>query len=232
MGDKRGDDHGSGTAFGVEGAGVRRDRAGAVLRHAAFRSGGRCGADRPQGFGAQLAGRHHRAGPPLGGAGSEIAGRRGGVPEVDGKRRRPAGGFSAGGDGAAGAGTRRGAEAQPQAGVRPHDRLGPDRPLRQGRRPRHELYRHHRGPARHRHRREAGAAAQSGGGFRRRRALSGVRPAGRGDPCPGHRPGPGDRLRHERWGRLADGHVLWLQGGRRLGREPPLQPAGRRRALL
>ena len=45
--------------------------------------------------------------------------------------------------------------AQPAAGLRPHDRLGPGRPARRTRRPRHQLHRAHRRAARHRPRRRA-----------------------------------------------------------------------------
>ncbi len=40
------------------------------------------------------------------------------------------------------------AEAQSEARLRPHDRLGPDRAARAGRRPRHQLHRAHRRAAR------------------------------------------------------------------------------------
>ena len=89
-------------------------------------------------------------------------------------------------------------------------------PLRPGRRPRHQLHRHHRRAARDRHRGQAGPAAQPGRRLRRRRALPRVRPAGRGDPRPRHRAGPGDRLRHDRRRGLADVDVLRHDGVGRL----------------
>ena len=65
---------------------------------------------------------------------------------------------------------------------------------------------------------EAGAAAQPGRRFRRRRALPGVRHAGRVLEARELGQGPGDRRRHERRRRLADDHVLRHERQRALGR--------------
>ena len=70
--------------------------------------------------------------------------------------------------------------AQPGPGLRPHDRLRPERPAVAGRRARPELHRADRRAACHRPgRRQAGAAAEPGGRLRRRRAVPGDGPAGR-----------------------------------------------------
>ena len=67
-------------------------------------------------------------------------------------------------------------QAQPEAGLRPHDRLGPGRAARAARRPRHQLHRARRRAARLRPQgRGAGAAAQPGRRFRRRRHAARLR---------------------------------------------------------
>ncbi len=92
--------------------------------------------------------------------------------------------------------------AQPAAGLRPHDRLGPGRAARRARRPRHQLHRARRRAERHRpRRRSAGAAAQSRRRLRRRRHAARVRHRLRPDrgaherPRPGRRRGDGRRRR-------------------------------------
>ncbi len=93
------------------------------------RPGRRRRAHRPQGRRARRSeDRRHRARPPLGGARPEgPGGGRDARCTLMDKRRRGVRGLPAGRDGAAGPRPRRGAEAQSEAGLRPHDRLGPVR---------------------------------------------------------------------------------------------------------
>ena len=104
--------------------------------------------------------------------------------------------------------------AQSEAGLRPHDRLGPGRPARQGGRPRHQLHRADRRAARDRRQGQADAAAQPGRRLRRRRHAAGlrhgVRPAGSAELGQG----PGGRCRDGRWRGAAAGRHL-RHGGRR-----------------
>ena len=107
--------------------------------------------------------------------------------------------------------------AQSEAGLRPHDRLGPGGPARQGGRPRHQLHRAHRRAACDRRQGQADAAAQPGRRLRRRRHAArlrhGVRPA-RGAALG---QGPGDRCR--------DGRRRGAAAGRHLrhGRRRPVE---------
>ena len=107
---------------------------------------------------------------------------------------------------------------QPEAGVRPHDRLGPGRALRPDRRPRHQL---------HRPRRRAGpigrageapdAADQPGRRLRRRRHAARprhLRRAARGRPL---RSGPGGRRGHGRRRRPAHDDDPLVPGHGHLG---------------
>ena len=96
--------------------------------------------------------------------------------------RRPDRGLPPGRDGAPRRRPRRLPGPQPEARLRPHDRLGPGRPVRAGGRPRHQLHLAGRRAGPHRPgRRGAGAAAQPGRRLRRRRHAArlrrGVRPA-------------------------------------------------------
>ena len=75
-----------------------------------------------------------------------------------------------------GLGPERAPRAQPEARLRPDDRLGPGRAARGARRPRHQLHRADGRPARDRARgRRAGAAAQPGRRLRRRRDAARLR---------------------------------------------------------
>ena len=121
---------------------------------------------------------------------------------------------------------------QPEARLRPHDRLGSGRSLRAGRRSRHQLHRaRRRARALRPGRLEADAADQRRRRLRRRRDAHGVRrrvrprgvgPLGQG---PGDRRGDGRRL-----GR-AHGDDVGLPGARHLGRVRH-QRARHRRAVL
>ena len=138
------------------------------------------------------------------------------VLDLLGQRRRADRRLSSRRDGAARARPRRGAGAQSAPGLRPHDRMGPGRPAGAGRRPRHQLHLGHRRAGRDRHQGQAGAAAQSGRRFRRRRALSGGRRARRAAGSQKIRQGPGGRRRDVRRRGVADVDVL------RHGRGGPL----------
>ena len=144
--------------------------------------------------------------------------RRGAAP--GGARRRDRRGLSPRRDGAPRPRPGGAAGAQPEAGLRPHDRLGPGRAARRPRRPRHQLHRPVGRAARDRPgRRAAGAAAQPGRRLRRRRHAARVRHRLRRDrgaqqrPRPGRRRGDGRRrlaagddvLRHARRRQLARG---------------------------
>ena len=98
---------------------------------------------------------------------------------------------------------------EPAAGVRPHDRLGPGRAVRPGRRPRHQLHRAGRRPRPLRSPwRAADAAAQHGRRLRRRRHAPGLRCRVRPPRGPAQRPGAGGRRGHGRRFGRADDHVL------------------------
>ena len=89
--------------------------------------------------------------------------------------------------------------AQSEAGVRPHDRLRPGRPAGAGRRPRHQLHRARRRAACHRPQgRGAGAAAEPGRRFRRRRHVPGLRRRVRAAGGAEVGQGPGGGRRHGR----------------------------------
>ena len=90
--------------------------------------------------------------------------------------RRADRGLPARRDGAARPRPRRVPRPQPEARLRPHDRLGPGRPVRADRRPRHQLHRARRRARPDRRRGEAaGAAAQPGRRLRRRRHAARLR---------------------------------------------------------
>ncbi|KAK0330356.1 hypothetical protein LTR94_033164, partial [Friedmanniomyces endolithicus] len=137
--------------------------------------------------------------PPLDRARPEGSGiGRGGAPHREGRRcdhrrvppRR---------DGTVGAGAGRAAGRQSAAGIRPHDRLGPDRADGAAAGPRHQLYRDlGRAPRAGPRGREADAADQPGGRFRRRGDVPGVRDACGAAPRAAHRRGAGSRCRDDR----------------------------------
>ena len=102
---------------------------------------------------------------------------------------------------------------QPEARLRPHDRLGPGRPVRPGRRPRHQLHRARRRARGHRPRRRgAGPAAQPGRRLRRRRHVPRLRRGVRAARGQALGPGPGRRRRHGRRRGRAHDHVPRLHG--------------------
>ena len=149
-----------------------------------------------------------------------------------GQRRRADRRLSSRRDGAAGARARRRAGAQSAPGLRPHDRMGPGRPAGAGRRPRHQLHLGHRRAGRDRRQGKAGAAAQSGRRFRRRRALSRGRRARGAAGSEKIRQGTGGRRRDVRRRGLADVDVLRHGGRGPLDRRAREQFPRRRRAFL
>ena len=89
--------------------------------------------------------------------------------------------------------------AQPAAGLRPDDRLGPGRPVGPGGRARHELHRDHRCPARSGPGHEPAALPdQPGRRLRRRLDVPRDRHPRRAPRGAGQRPGPGRRRRDRR----------------------------------
>ena len=174
-----------GTVEGTAHHRTGRHRPRAVLRDAAGRHGRRRGAHRPHrsqwpGRADGQALRHQRPQPPLGGAGPEVARRPRRGAAADRRRRHPDRGFPPRRGRAAGAGPGRLPCDQSGPGLRPHDRLRPERADVAGRRSRPQLHRTDRRAACHRPgRRQAGAAAEPGGRLRRRRAVPGDGPAGR-----------------------------------------------------
>ena len=217
---------------------IRRTRPGTVLRHAAGRHGRRSGAHRPQGqkrLGGPLRPRQghpqprparHRARPQAPGwprhrARSGGPGRgadRGFPPRRDGAPRPRTGDLPG---------------AQSASGIRPHDRLGPERAAGPQRRPRHQLPRPLRRARCHRPPRfRPGAAAQPGGGLRRRRDAAGGGRARCGDRSARLGQGPGGGCRDDRRLRAADGDELHPQGDGPVATGTPEQSARRRRPLL
>ena len=132
--------------------------------------------------------------PPVGGARPQEPGRRRAALRLAEQADAIDRGVPPRRDGAARPRPRRLLGAQPAAGLRPHDRLGPGRPARAARRPRHRLHRALRRAARDRPRRRgAGAAAQPGRRLRRRRHAAGLRHRLRRDRGARERPRPGRR---------------------------------------
>ena len=125
------------------------------------------------------------------------------------------------------------AGAQPAAGVRAHDRLGPGRPARRPRRPRHQLHRPVGRAARDRPRRRgAGAAAQPGRRLRRRRHAARLRHRLRRDRGAQQRSRPGRRCGDGRRRVAARDDVLRHARRRQLERGARRQHPRRRRALV
>ncbi len=211
-----------------------RPGSGPVLRNAVGRLGRRRGSRRrPRGCGRRAAHRLHgpaqpavagrrRQGSPRHGTGAPVGRGRGRVRRRVPARRRRTVGHRAG----------RVAGAQSPPGVCPHDGLRAGRTPGRARRPRHQLHRPGRSPARHRHRRIAGAATESGRGLRRRRDAAGGGVAQRDPRGPPVGGGSGARRGDGRRRRDADGAVL--RDGRRwhLARPPRGQSARRRGPLL
>ena len=131
-----------------------------------------------------------------------------------------------------GLGPERGAGAQSAPGLWPHDRMGSGRPAGAGRRPRHQLHLGHRRAGRDRHQGKAGAAAQPGRRFRRRRALPRGRRARRAAGGVKIRQGTGGRCRDVRRRGIADVDVLRHDGRGPLDRRAREQFPRRRRAFL
>ena len=127
--------------------------------------------------------------------------------------RRADRGLPARRDGAARPRPRRVPRPQPEARLRPHDRLGPGRPVRAGRRPRHQLHRARRRARPTRPgRRGAGAAAQPGRRLRRRRHVPRLRRGVRAARGAAQRRGPGGRRGDGRRRGGADDDVLGDSG--------------------
>ncbi len=104
--------------------------------------------------------------------------------------------------------TRRVPRPQPAAGLRPDDRLGPGRPVEPGGRPRHELHRDHRHPARPGPGQgEAAVPGEPGRRLRRRIDVPRHRHPGRPARGEGLRRGPGRRRRDRRRHRAPQHHA-------------------------
>ncbi len=145
-----------GTAGWHQDRGARGHRSRAVRGDAAFRDGRGRVAHRPPRVGGQ---RHKglrqapsaaQPGAPSGRGGPQEPARRRSDQATDRERRRGRRGLSAGSSRTSGPRPRGLPALQSQAGLRPHDRLGPGRPSRRRPRSRHQLHRLDRRAACHR----------------------------------------------------------------------------------
>jgi hypothetical protein len=228
----------SGTAAGGTGRRVRRAGAGSVLRHAAGRPGRRRRPHRPAGR-TRRTDRRPRVDVAAGSRqaldrarpqGPRRPRRRAGAGRAG---RRPAGGVPARCHGTPGPRARRAAGVEAVAGLRPDDRLGPDRTAGELCRARHRVHRAAGGagcvgPAR----RGPGAADEPAGRFRGRGSVPCAGRGGRTGARPGDGGGAGggrrDRGRHRR----PDHDDPRAARRRRLARPARCQPAGHGCAVL
>ena len=121
----------------------------------------------------------------------------------------------------------------PTPGLRPDDRVGPGRAVEPGRRPRHELHRHHRRPPRPRPGpRPAALPGQPAGRLRRRVDVPRHRRPRRPPRGEDQRSGAGRRRRDRRRDRPPQRDGLDLRRARPGHRPQALGPARRRHSLL
>ena len=193
-----------GTVAGRQDRRAGRDRPGAVRGDAALRHGRRHHPDRPRPAGQpgdvrQAEPRADVPGPALDRCRPEEPRRRrdGAAPGRAG--RRAGRGLPARRHRTARARSRRLPRPEPEARLRPHDRLGPGRPDGAGRGPRHQLHRAgRRARALRARRRQAHAADQPRRRLRRRRHVHGVRRRVRHPRSAALGQGPSDRRRDGR----------------------------------